>query len=204
MALPHIGFASLADTSIATTWGYDLLVKDQIHCVNEKRLYPIFDQSGFVTQDPANQIVEAPKQEESGKTSFEHQFVLDHALARKVAVAGEFNDWKPTIFLEKAGSTWKTTVTLPIDSRAQYQYKFVVNDTEWIVSPNAPKAYDSRGKENNAVAVPGKGGFSMASSVSTSSAAPSERVYEDIRHARMMLNRVHTECTRLNAEIFMH
>jgi hypothetical protein len=28
MALPHIGLASLADTSIATTWGYDLLVKD--------------------------------------------------------------------------------------------------------------------------------------------------------------------------------
>jgi len=28
IALPHIGLASLADTSIATTWGYDLLVKD--------------------------------------------------------------------------------------------------------------------------------------------------------------------------------
>ena len=42
----------------------------------------------------------------------------------------------------------------------------------------------------------------MASSVASS--APCERVYEDIRYPRMMLNRVHTECTRLNAEIFMH
>jgi len=43
IALPHIGLASLADTSIASTWGIDFLMKDQIHCVSEKRLYPIFD-----------------------------------------------------------------------------------------------------------------------------------------------------------------
>ena len=44
--------SSLGDASIATTWGYDFLVKEQIHCVSEKRLYPVFDQSDFVTQDP--------------------------------------------------------------------------------------------------------------------------------------------------------
>ena len=49
IALPLIGLASLGDCSIATTWGVDLLVKEQIHCVSEKRTYPVFDQSGFVT-----------------------------------------------------------------------------------------------------------------------------------------------------------
>jgi len=113
-------------------------------------LYPIFDQSGFVTPDPSDYVVEAPK-EENQATSFEHEFVLDHAFARKVAVAGEFNGWKPTINLNKVGSTWKGVATLPIDNRPQYQYKFVVNDTDWVLNPSAPKAKDSSGKDNNAL-----------------------------------------------------
>lgn len=43
MALAHIGLASMADISIASTWGYDFLVHKQIHCVEEKRVYPILD-----------------------------------------------------------------------------------------------------------------------------------------------------------------
>jgi len=31
-----------------------------------------------------------------------------------------------------------------------------------------------------------------------------EMIYEDMRYARMVLNRVHEQCTRLNAEIFLH
>ena len=53
MALPHIGLTALADISIASTWGYDFLVKEQIHCVSEKRLYPTHDQRDFVNADPA-------------------------------------------------------------------------------------------------------------------------------------------------------
>jgi hypothetical protein len=49
MALPHIGLSSLADKAIASTWGYDLLVHQQIHCVSEKRLYPIHDQSDIAS-----------------------------------------------------------------------------------------------------------------------------------------------------------
>jgi hypothetical protein len=43
MALPHAGLGALSDTSIASTWGYDLLVDKQINCVTEKRRYPIFN-----------------------------------------------------------------------------------------------------------------------------------------------------------------
>lgn len=48
IALPHLGLNCMADKAIATTWGYDQLVHKQIHCVEEKRLYPIEDQRSFV------------------------------------------------------------------------------------------------------------------------------------------------------------
>ena len=51
MALPHIGLSSLADLAIASTWGYDLLLPEQIHCVEETRIYPALDQRSFVTKD---------------------------------------------------------------------------------------------------------------------------------------------------------
>ena len=43
MALAHIGLASMADISIASTWGYDFLVNKQIHCVDEKWMNHIID-----------------------------------------------------------------------------------------------------------------------------------------------------------------
>jgi hypothetical protein len=62
MALPHIGLLSMSDKCIGTTWGYDQLVHKQIHCVEDKRLYPIADQSSFVKDINAeNQTVETTK-----------------------------------------------------------------------------------------------------------------------------------------------
>jgi len=34
---------SMADTAIATTWGFDLLLAKNISVVGEKRLYKVFD-----------------------------------------------------------------------------------------------------------------------------------------------------------------
>jgi glycogen debranching enzyme len=53
MALPHLGLGALSDTSIASTWGYDVLVGKQIHCVTEKRTYPLFDQSDILAKTPS-------------------------------------------------------------------------------------------------------------------------------------------------------
>ena len=52
IALPHIGLSAVSDMAIASTWGYDQLVGEQIHCVSEKRLYPVVDHRPFSTQDP--------------------------------------------------------------------------------------------------------------------------------------------------------
>ena len=65
----------------------------------------MFDQSGFVTQDP-NEIAERALAEAEtkqkaagpGPTSFEYEFSIDVA-ANSVAVAGEFTGWKPTLNL---------------------------------------------------------------------------------------------------------
>jgi len=76
----------------------------------------------------------------------------------KVAVAGEFTGWKPDIYLEKRGQRWSTRVTLPNDgTKASYQYKFVINDKDWILNNSLPKAADSNGHPNNCVIIPGSG-----------------------------------------------
>lgn len=52
MALPHLGIAAASDLPIASTWGYDQLVVEQIHCVNEKRTYSFVEKQPFPTHNP--------------------------------------------------------------------------------------------------------------------------------------------------------
>lgn len=42
IALPHLVLNSMSNSSIASTWGYDMLVPKQISVVSEKKLYHIF------------------------------------------------------------------------------------------------------------------------------------------------------------------
>ena len=41
LSLPTIGLLGLADQIIASTWGYDQLLPENISVVKEERLYPI-------------------------------------------------------------------------------------------------------------------------------------------------------------------
>jgi len=57
-----------------------------------------------------------------------------------VIVSGSFNGWPKTIAaggwpLEKSGSIWTTTRTLP---RGKSTYKLVLDETEWIADPSNP------------------------------------------------------------------
>lgn len=136
MALPHIGLASMADKCIATTWGYDQLVHKQIHCVEEKRLYPIMDQSSFIKDISGdNQRVQEPEPSQVKEVEpqpFQHEFRASFAHARSVAVAGSFNGWKPDIQMNKAGSQWTVNHTFPASfAGSKHEYKFVLNGGDW-------------------------------------------------------------------------
>ncbi len=62
-----------------------------------------------------------------------HTFTLSHDKAEKVSVVGTFNDWnKDTTQMTREGNTWKVTVNL---KPGRHEYKFVVNNTDWISDP---------------------------------------------------------------------
>ena len=64
---------------------------------------------------------------------------------------------------------------------------------------------DPGGAVNNVLDVPLSGGSQFGSSQPSAPARPGEqKTLEDIRYARLLLNRVHRECNKLNAEIFLH
>jgi hypothetical protein len=70
-------------------------------------------------------------------------------------VAGEFNSWKPDIFLNKDGKIWSKTYNLPLNSgKREFQYKFVLDGNNWIVNNSQPTAKDASGNVNNVLLVP--------------------------------------------------
>ena len=81
------------------------------------------------------------------------RFGLAHPDARRVALAGSFNDWSTTSHRMVRGSSgiWTIVVALP---PGEHQFMFVVNDVEWITPPAAEDfADDGFGKRNGIVVV---------------------------------------------------
>jgi hypothetical protein len=76
------------------------------------------------------------------------RFVLEARGARRVAVAGDFNDWRTdAVILESIGGTGRfaATVALP---RGDHEYMFVV-DGRWVTDPAAEaRRPDGFGREN--------------------------------------------------------
>ncbi|RMH54563.1 MAG: hypothetical protein D6679_13420, partial [Candidatus Hydrogenedentota bacterium] len=85
------------------------------------------------------------------------------AGARSVSVAGSFNNWDVSATPMKdpdGDGIWE--VMLPL-SPGEYQYKYVVNGTDWLLDPDNPlKADDGYGGQNS-VAKVGGGGAASAS-----------------------------------------
>ncbi len=85
------------------------------------------------------------------------RFVLYAPGARRVAVAGTFNQWdRSAAPLVPAGTSgvWTTTLALPV---GQHQYAFVVDGARWVVDPAAPAVDDGFGRRNSVVAVTAQG-----------------------------------------------
>ena len=89
------------------------------------------------------------------------RFVLFAPGAKRVAVAGTFNQWdQHATPLVPAGThgVWTTTVALPV---GQHQYAFVVDDRRWVADPTAPAVDDGFGRRNSVVAVTPQGGRTL-------------------------------------------
>ena len=91
--------------------------------------------------------------EQKKKHEFESEFIFKSATAKRVRLAGTFNEWQPALELKKSGQDyWSLKLTLPIiDGEDRYVFKFVVDDNNWLVSNDHKKARDSSGNENTAV-----------------------------------------------------
>lgn len=70
--------------------------------------------------------------------------------ANSVALAGEFNNWKPAVMIKDAAGIWSAVVSL---APGTYAYKFVVDGTNWAFDQDNPKRMMSGSIENSAAEV---------------------------------------------------
>ena len=74
--------------------------------------------------------------------------------AHKAAIAGDFNDWKSERTPMKALKNGDFTASLQLVKGREYQYRFVLDDQNWITDESADKQiYCEFASANNAVVV---------------------------------------------------
>lgn len=97
---------------------------------------------------------------ETPPVDFENEFrYFSSAEVRSVKIAGSFTGWKPMHEMKRNGNDWTLKLTIPfIDGVSRFEYKFVVNDTNWQINVNMPQVRDSNGNVNNYLDVPRRGG----------------------------------------------
>jgi hypothetical protein len=79
------------------------------------------------------------------------QFRLDAPQASRVALAGNFTDWQPTVQLTRSGGgVW--TVVVPL-VEGVHKYSFVIDGKVWQTDPLAPAVSDGFGGENSQIAI---------------------------------------------------
>ncbi len=100
------------------------------------------------------QPVTNEKNTKQSTTSAENgvKFVYKDANAKTVFLVGEFNNWSTTANpMTNNKGTWTTTLNIP---QGKYQYKFLVNGTDWKTDPNnSNSADDGYGGKNSVVTI---------------------------------------------------
>jgi hypothetical protein len=83
------------------------------------------------------------------------QFVLLAPEAASVSLVGDFNDWDAGRTPMRAARRGVWTAVLPL-TPGRYRYAFLVNGSEWIADPAAPRAADDEfGTPSSVVTVGG-------------------------------------------------
>ncbi len=69
--------------------------------------------------------------------------------AKSVAIAGNFNHWKPDqdrLLGPDRKGIW--TIVLPLQP-GRYEYRFIVDGREWVLDPSVPSMEDGLGDRNS-------------------------------------------------------
>ncbi|MCX6252303.1 MAG: alpha/beta hydrolase-fold protein [Bacteroidetes bacterium] len=91
-------------------------------------------------------------------------------IAKHISIAGDFTEWKPDLKMNEIPGTnfWYLDATFEADARLDY--KFVINDTTWILDPKNPNTCLSGFGPNSEFQMPGY------------HPAPELKYYNDIPH----------------------
>ncbi len=95
------------------------------------------------------QCAHFPEEIPQNQGTFSVSFRYSDDQAKKVCVAGNFNQWSPQSHcMKKTKSIWALTVSLP---PGRYQYLFVIDDRRWETDPEALLTEDSGFGTKNSV-----------------------------------------------------
>jgi glycosidase len=95
----------------------------------------VTDSGGSKAHDRTEVIVLPAKREQTRFTFNAQNYPKP---VNQVSVAGEFNQWQNSanpMCANKDSTVWETYIPL---AKGQYEYKFVVNDQDWIIDPVNP------------------------------------------------------------------
>src|SRR5215471_11592877 len=104
--------------------------------------------SPSTTARPVSRAAQEPERRDEKQI----EFILKLPSAKSVAVAGSFNSWdvKKAPLRKDSNGGWKGAVSLP---PGRYEYRFVVNGTEWLTDPSAKESVDNGMGGSNSVLV---------------------------------------------------
>lgn len=71
--------------------------------------------------------------------------------ASSVTIAGEFNDWNPQSHALKQRKDGVWSITLRLSREREYQYRFVVNGTDWVTDYQPDRTAPNQYGDVNAV-----------------------------------------------------
>ncbi len=81
------------------------------------------------------------------------RFSVYSTEVKKIAIAGTFNNWSKSIdFLSRNDEKGVWEITLPL-SAGRYEYKFVIDDKEWVPDPGNINSVDDGFGEVNSVVI---------------------------------------------------
>jgi len=95
-------------------------------------------------------VSKAKKAAPKGNNS-EHEFKVSSPDSKSVAIAGDFNGWKPVALKKGKNGSWSGKIKL---SAGEYQYKIFYDGKYWEIDKENPERVpDGQGGENSKLRV---------------------------------------------------